>query len=42
MKRSYKTVFTRREWYFTCADENLFNLSWEERFFFRAIVRGAP
>jgi hypothetical protein len=36
-----KTKFTRLEWYYTGADENLFDLSTDQRTWFRLLVAGA-
>ncbi len=37
-----KTKFTYREWHYTCAHENLFDLDKNALAFYREIVKGAP
>lgn len=32
------TVFTHKEWFYTCSGENLFTLTPEELFIYRAIL----
>lgn len=37
--RTRKTRFTRQEWHYACADENLYELSRESLFIYRQILR---
>lgn len=37
-----KTTFTWREWHYTQANESLFDLTKEELFVYRLIIKGAP